>query len=225
MDRATWLAERQAAVEADYDADAPTYDEMDDYTREGHPRFVRRLVETCPPGGTVLDAPCGTGRWFASVVEAGRHVIGIDGSAGMAAVARARGLADDVRHLRLQALDLDAAVDGAMCIDAMENVPPEDWPMVVRNLVRAVRPGGSIYLTIEEIDDAEIERAYDDFRAAGVPAVRGEVVEGDVAGYHFYPDRDRVASWLADAGLEIVADEDEAFGGWSYRHLLLRTRP
>lgn len=222
MDRTTWLAERQAAVAADYDADAPTYDDEEDYTREGHPRFVDRLVETCPSGGVVLDASCGTGRWFANVVGAGRRVIGVDASVGMAEVARARGLADDVRHQRLQDLDLDGAVDGAMCIDAMEHVPPEDWPLVLAKLRRAVRPGGHVYLTIEEIGRDAIERAFAELSAAGLPAVLGEITADEAGGYHYYPDRTQVAAWLEEAGLVIEADENEAFDGWSYRHLLLR---
>jgi hypothetical protein len=30
----------------------------------------------------------------------------------------------------------------------MENVPPEQWPLVLANLHRAVRPGGVMYLTV-----------------------------------------------------------------------------
>jgi hypothetical protein len=31
-----------------------------------------------------------------------------------------------------------------MCVDAMENVFPEDWPQVLANLRRALRPGGHL---------------------------------------------------------------------------------
>ena len=58
MDRTAWLRERRAAVEADYDRDAPTYDQ-DPYPVEVHVVFVDRLLATCPAGGLVLDAPCG----------------------------------------------------------------------------------------------------------------------------------------------------------------------
>jgi len=37
--------------------------------------------------------------------------------------------------------------DAVMTVDAMENVPPEEWPLVLANLHRAVRPGGYLYLT------------------------------------------------------------------------------
>ena len=54
----------------------------------------------------------------------------------------------------------------------------------------------------------------------GIPAVRGEVIEGDVAGYHYYPGRERVLGWFAAEGLEIVEEGyKQEGGGWGYRHL------
>jgi len=216
-----WLAERRAAVVSDYDAEASTYGD-DDYPAPLHPVFVRRLVDTCSPGGVVLDAPCGTGRYFGLVTEAGRRVVGIDQSAGMLAQARRRGLAEQLEPVGLQELTFERRFDAVMTVDAMENVPPEDWPLVLANLHRAVRPGGHLYLTVEEIDDGEIDAAFATAHAAGLPAVRGEVVEGDTAGYHFYPGRDRVDRWLAAEGLAVVAEAIDQQDGWAYRHLLVR---
>ena len=73
-------------------------------------------------------------------------------------------------------------------------------------------------------DAAGIERAYADLSAAGLPAVRGEVVKGDVAGYHYYPDREQVWRWLADEGLDVGDEVFSQDDGWGYRHLLLRPR-
>ena len=221
MDRAAWLRERRAAVEADYDRDAPTYD-LDPYPIELHRTFVDRLVATCPPGGLVLDAPCGTGPYFEQVAASGRHVVGADQSAGMAEQARARGIADRVEHVGLQELAFEAAFDGAMTIDAMEHVPPEDWPTVVANLHRALRPGGHLYVTLEEVEDAAVAEAFTELSARGVPVVRGEVVEGDTGGYHFYPGRDRALAWLAEGGFEPIAEDTDWRDDWGYRHLLLR---
>ena len=220
--RDAWLAERRATVRASYDAEAPTYDDEIDYAVPLQPVFIRRLVETCPPDGIVLDAPCGTGRWFPLVTDAGRSVVGIDQSAGMLAVARARGLAVATEQVGLQELAFDAAFDAAMTIDAMENVPPEDWPLVIANLHRAVRPGGHLYVTVEEADEPEIDAAFADAQVHGWPAVHGEVVEGDTAGYHYYPGRDRVMTWLAAEGLVVVDEAFDQHDGWGYRHLFLR---
>jgi SAM-dependent methyltransferase len=220
--RRAWLAERRAAVVATYDDEAAAYDE-NPYPVPKHAAFVRRLVETCPVGATVLDAPCGTGRFFALVTNAGRHVVGIDQSAGMLAEARARGLADSVVQVGLQEMAFERIFDGAMTIDAMENVPPEDWPLVLANLGRAVRPGCHVYLTVEEVPDADIDTAFAALRNRDLPAIRGEIIDGDVAGYHFYPGRDRVLGWLRAEGLTIVEEGLDEQDGWSYRHLLLRT--
>ena len=190
-DRAAWLKERRAAVEAQYDSEAEGYDD-DPYPATSHASFVRRLLETCPPGGIVLDAPCGTGAYFELVRASGRQVVGIDQSAGMLAQARAKGIATRLEHVGLQELAFDAEFDGAMTIDAMENIPPEDWPVVLANLHRAVRPGGHLYLTVEVVDDGEIDAAFADSTAKGLPAVRGEIIEGDTAGYHYYPRPEQV---------------------------------
>jgi SAM-dependent methyltransferase len=221
--RGAWLAERRALVRATYDDEAPTYDDEADYAVPLQPVFVGRLVETCPPNGRVLDAPCGTGRYFELVTAAGRRVVGIDQSAGMLAKANARGLAEAVQQVGLQELAFDLVFDAAMTIDAMENVPPEDWPLVLANLHRAVRTGGHLYMTIEETDDATIDAAFVEAQARGWPVVRGEVLEGDTAGYHYYPGRAQVMAWLADEGLELVDEAFDQQDGWGYRHLLLRS--
>ena len=47
-------------------------------------------------------------------------------------------------------------------------------------------------------------------------------MEGDVAGYHFYPTRDRVRGWIASADMAITEERYErAEDDWGYRHLYL----
>ncbi len=223
-DRSAWLRERRAAVEAEYDAEAAGYDDHP-YPATSHRSFVLRLLETCPAGGMVLDAPCGTGQYFELVRTSGRQVVGIDQSAGMLANARARQIATRVEQIGLQEMAFDAEFDGAMTIDAMENVPPEDWPLVLANLHRALRPGGHLYLTVEVVDDGEIDAAFADSTGKGWPVVRGEVIEGDTAGYHFYPRPEQVSAWLDAEGLDVVAEAYDQEDGWGYRHLLCTGRP
>ncbi|MFL5771145.1 MAG: class I SAM-dependent DNA methyltransferase [Chloroflexota bacterium] len=219
--RAAWLRERRTAVEADYDNDAPTYDD-DLYPNDLHRAFVDRLLATCPAAGVILDAPCGTGRYFRQVAAAGRSVVGADQSAGMLAQARAHGIADRLEQVGLQELPFESEFDGVMTIDAMEHVPPEEWPAVVGNLHRALKPGGTFYVSLEESDETYVADAYRELSERGVPVVPGEVVEGDTGGYHFYPGRDRAIGWLTDAGFEPVAEDQDWRGEWGYRHLLLR---
>jgi hypothetical protein len=44
--------------------------------------------------------------------------------------------------------------------------------------------------------------------------VRGEVIDGDVAGYHYYPSRDRVTGWFDGVGLQSIDDDYRQEDGW-----------
>jgi cyclopropane fatty-acyl-phospholipid synthase-like methyltransferase len=122
----------------------------------------------------------------------------------------------------VQELSFVHRFDAAMTIDAMEHVAPEDWPLVLANLHCPLRPGGHLYLTVEEKPEVDFAVPHQRLLARGLPAVPGEVIDGEVAGYHYYPRPDQVIEWIAEAGLSLI---DEAFGqedGWGYRHLLVR---
>lgn len=47
---------------------------------------------------------------------------------------------------------------------------------------------------------------------------------GDVAGYHFYPGRQRVLDWFVAEGLEVLQETFKQEHGWGYRHFLLCDR-
>lgn len=221
MDRREWLAARQAAVVAAYDAEAAAYDQHD-YPSDMQREWVARVLRLIPPGGSVLDAPCGTGKYFPLVAAAGHRVAGVDQSAGMLAEARRRGIAFSLEHRALQDLSYAREFDAVLTVDTMENIPPEDWPVVLANVHRAVRPGGVMYLTVEEVDQSKIGQAFESLSARGLPVLRGEIVEGDVAGYHYYPGRDQAVDWFRREGLEIADEGFRQEDGWGYRHFLLR---
>jgi cyclopropane fatty-acyl-phospholipid synthase-like methyltransferase len=221
MDRQVWLAERRAAVVAVYDAEAPGYDQHE-YPSDVQREWVARALRLIPPGGIVLDAPCGTGKYFPTVAAAGHRVVGVDQSAGMLAQARARGIASHLEHIALQDLSYVHEFDAVITVDAMENIPPEDWPLVLANLHRAVRSGGVMYLTVEQVDQSEIDQAFESLSARGLPAVPGEIVEGDVAGYHYYPGREQAVEWFEREGLAVIDEGFKREDGWGYRHFLLR---
>ena len=221
MDRRTWLDEQRRTIEHRYDRlYSPTYDEADGPISPTHRRFVEALIESSPPAGRILDVPCGTGRYFPIVLGAGRSVVGVDQSAGMLEQAREKHPDVVLEKGGLQELAFDAEFDAAMCVDAMEYVFPEDWPLVLANLRRAVRPGGRIYLTIEQIPSAEIATVYEEAKADGLPVVHGENLRRG-GGYHYYPPPHRVSEWLAGAGLQVVDEAISRAPTYAYQHLLL----
>jgi SAM-dependent methyltransferase len=221
VDRASWLADRRAAVVATYDDLAADYDQHE-YPSDTQREWVANLLKRLPSNSLVLDAPCGTGKYFPLVAAAGHRVVGIDQSSGMLAQARGRKIAASVEQLSLHEVGFQHEFDAVLTIDALENVPPEEWPLVLSNLHRAVRETGWLYLTVEEVDESIIDEAFEALMRDGQPAVRGELIEGDVAGYHYYPGRARVLEWFAAEGLEIEQETYKQEDGWGYRHLLLR---
>jgi ubiquinone/menaquinone biosynthesis C-methylase UbiE len=131
MNRQEWLAERQAAVVAVYDAEAPAYDEHE-YPSDVQREWVARALGLIEPGGIVLDAPCGTGKYFPVVAAAGHRVVGADQSAGMLAQARARDIASRLDQIALQDLSYVREFDAVITVDAMEKSLPRTgrwcWP-------------------------------------------------------------------------------------------------
>lgn len=196
---------------------APTYDDQWGVIPPSHARFLERLLELTRPRGTVLDVACGTGRPWPTILRSGRSVIGVDQSAGMLAVAARKHPEVPVGLVAMADLRYEGIFDAVICVDALENVGPEDWPGTLSRLVAAARPGAPLYLTVELPEAEDVLRAaYESAVAAGHPVVPGEDFDG--TGYHFYPHDRQLAGWLAAAGVVIVATEDAD----QYRHLLIR---
>lgn len=102
-------------------------------------------------------------------------------------LAQARAKFPDVptEQTGLQEVDARAAYASVLCNDAMEIISPEDWPLVLGNLTRALASGGLLYLTVELGEPEALVAAYEAARARDLPVVQGEVAhEG---GYHYYP--------------------------------------
>jgi len=177
MKRQAWLAERRAALVAAYDADADTYGD-DEYPSDMQREWVARVLRLIPPGGTVLDAPCGTGKYFPMLAAAGHLITGADQSAGMLAQARARGIAFSLEHTSLQDLSYAGQFDAVLTIDAMQHIPPEGWPGVQANLHRAARPGGWLYLTVHELERHHLGQAFEHLSARGLPRSAGRACRG-----------------------------------------------
>jgi SAM-dependent methyltransferase len=195
---------------------APAYDEKWGAISPTHRRFLDRFLGMVRTGGTILDAACGTGKYWPAILGSRHSIVGTDQSAGMLEVARSKHPQVPTGCVSLQDLEFDAAFDGVMCVDALEFVGPEDWPVVLSVLTAAVRGDGPLYLTVELADPEEVRVSYERAHAAGHPVVPGE--DFDESGYHFYPERNEVRGWLARAGLEAL-DEDEDDDYW---HILLR---
>lgn len=130
--RREFLDRRREICRRRYDEiHAPVYDQRwGGRCNPSHVRCVAELIEATAPGAELLDAGCGTGKYWRQLLDAGRRIFGVDQSAGMLAQARAKAPEVPTRTLALQELrhapELRARFDGLLCVDVMENVGPED---------------------------------------------------------------------------------------------------
>jgi len=206
---------------------------------ETHVRFLLKFLWQVPPHSSLFSAGCGAGKYDGLLLEAGHRVMGIDLSEGM--LARARERFPEIRYekIGLQEIAFKNQFDGLICIDALEHVFPEDWPVIVHGFQEALKPGGMLYFTVDVSAADELKEAYQLARSLGLPVVYGELAAevdenfekvmaiplGDVPGelldrsvYHYYPPLDQVGEWLAQEKFVIEAEDS---GIW-YRHFLAR---
>src|SRR5689334_25222929 len=137
MNRREFLDERRAVVRQRYDElHSPTYDQTWGATCDPtHVSHVARIIEATEAGDEILDAACGTGKYWPQLLAAGRRPYGVDQSEGMLAKTRAKDPTAGTQLLALQELaratELHGRFPALICVDAMENVGPEDWPVVL----------------------------------------------------------------------------------------------
>lgn len=219
MDRPDWLREKRHEAEERYDTGAPFYGEkFGVYPNATHQRFIQKFLSVLPAHSTLLDAACGAGRYMSNLLEQGHIVFGIDQSQGM--LTRAQALFPNVplEKLGLQEMRYHSSFDGAICMDAMEHVFPEDWPLVLGNFHRALKEHGVLYFTVEVAGQSEIEQAFTRSQNLGLPVVFGEWPD-QTAVYHYYPSLPMVREWTDQAGFSLVEEGD----GDGYHHIVARS--
>jgi len=101
-----------------YDGLAPNYDAWAGYMEDDIPFYVSLAHEAAP--GPVVELAVGTGRVTVAIAaETGRTVVGVDMSAGMLEVARAKARAAGVEQLvDLRLGDMRALGTGSLALDA-----------------------------------------------------------------------------------------------------------
>ena len=210
-DRSAWLREQRRLSEEKTErlyaafSDLQPAEMLSDLQKD----FLQRFIAHLQPPRRVLDAACGAGRAWNVLLESGCQVTGIDQSAAVVAHAVALHPRVVAARLSLQEIAWEDAFDGSLCIDAMENIFPEDWVRVLSNFYAALQPGGVFYLTLPAADPAALEDAYRRAVALDWPVLPGELL--DEEGYRYFPALPRVRDWLLAAGFVTLAEETDGF--------------
>ncbi len=218
MDRNTWLREKRRETEMQYNTIwAPHYGEKYGvYSNLTHQAFIKKFLRFLPHPSMILDAACGAGRYFPLLLGTGRTVVGVDQSQGMLDRAKTRYSNILLEKVGLQEMTFSETFDGVICMDAMEHVGPEDWPITLANFSEALKSKGFLYFTVEAADESRNQESLYPRRKAGLPVIMGEWPDGDC--YHYYPSMQLVKGWVNQAGFEMV----EELEGDGYHHFIVR---
>lgn len=217
--RREFINEQRHVATTHFDTTASTYDDRFGEIAPLNGEFVARLLEVTKPGEAILDAACGTGRFFGLLASRGNPVFGVDQSPEMVALANRKFPEIDTRVVGMQELrfecDLEGRFAAVACIDSLEWIMREDWPSVLESLRWVLGAEAHAYITIE-IPGEEDSEALGRTDSPAVPVLEREAKVQDW--YNHFPTRSEVLVWLSDAGFSVeYEDRDE----W-YWHILLR---
>ena len=149
-----WLS----STERGYDLLAPKFDYTPFHTPESILSVVAQRLQRYAPISALLDVCCGTGaamQWLRPLCC--HRVVGIDMSSGMLEVARSNTQSlpgeAQIELLRGNALEmpLGANFDLAVCFGAFGHILPQDEPRLIRQIARALKPGGRFVFVTSEM--------------------------------------------------------------------------
>jgi SAM-dependent methyltransferase len=197
-----------AATVAAYDAIAAAYDARRGCLPDAMRAWIGRFAGVVGSGGLVADLGCGPARHGQVLAGLGLRVVGLDLSAGMLSVARARLphlVQADLRRLPLHS----EALDGVWSAAALLHVPRSDAPAVVGEYRRVLRAGGTLGLVTAAGEGEGWEPV------AYAPGWRRWFV---------YYTPDQLLPLLEGAGLDPVELHEQEYGR-QWLHVLARALP
>lgn len=107
-------------------------------------RFARGL----PRGAHILDAGSGSGRDTLAFLQRGYAVSAFDSSPALAELStRMTGVR--TRVLRFQELNEEEEYDGVWACASLLHVPEAELPDAITRLIRALKPGGVLYMSFK----------------------------------------------------------------------------
>ncbi len=101
-----------------------------------------------PANARVLDLGCGPGRESIRLCALGWQAVGVDLSWGMLQIAAGAGRADWVQA-DMCYLPFAPGFDAILAVASLLHVPRRQWPALLAQLARLLKPDGRLYLSVK----------------------------------------------------------------------------
>lgn len=187
-------SEDPSDVPAAFDEGAPAYDTLVNSNPGYHAHLrisaQRMRLPDSGRGLRLLDAGCGTGASTAALLSVAPHaeIVGVDGSAGMLAEARAKEWPSSVRFIHSRIEDLaDAGVtgpfDGIFAAYLVRNLPDPDAQL--REFRSLLRPGAMLAVHEYSVRDSRLATAVWNAVCAAIIIPSGRLRSGDTSLYRY----------------------------------------
>ncbi len=198
----------------------PTYDRYARLLSLGQdPRWRRFMVSRVPAGTHVLDVATGTGAVAELLVARGCTVVGLDQSPEMLEVARRRVAYAQLVEGRAESLPFEEGSFDALTFTYLLRYV-EDPVATLRELVRVVRPGGTIASLEFAVPRGPWRPLWELYVRVGLPAAGAVISPGwhevgrflgpSIRGFHARYD---IAGLWREAGIAHVESRRMSLGG------------
>lgn len=163
-----------------------------------------RFLKNVPPGGTLLEAGCGSGRDALVFKNAGYAVTAMDGSEEMVRRAAAHtGLA--VVHKRFDQVEWHNAFDGIWSCASLLHISRAALPDAMARLARALKPGGVWYMSFKYGDSERVTDHGRHFTDMNEPLLTAAIAETGLSLAEMWSSTDVRASHAGQPWLSAIA--------------------
>jgi SAM-dependent methyltransferase len=119
------------------------------YGRSRVMQLLNEQIDKLPRGASILDVGCGTGEQVRSFREAGFQATGIEPARKMRELAQTRNPEGTVLDGSVLELPFpDGQFDFVLAIEVIRYLDRRDWDQAFSEMLRVLRPGGSMFVTL-----------------------------------------------------------------------------